>query len=306
MGLGRGGPTDKSCGADERESSERASGPPNGYPERVSVLSHQIVSAASTGARQKQLLLLHGIYGAGRNWASVARRLTATRPDWRVALVDLRCHGGSSAFPPPHTLDACVRDLARLEEHWGRPADAVLGHSFGGKVALLLANRGQTWVVDSAPGRAAPDRLRSRGSAWRMLDALRRNPGPFADRRQAAETIRAEGFTRVVANWMATNVVGGRPGTGWRWRIDPDDMEALLRDYACTDAWRAVESPPPGASVHVVKARASQALDAPAVERIRRAGERTGRVFLHELEGGHWVNVENPTALHRLLADALA
>lgn len=300
----------------------------------MSVLNHRIVSAStvSAGPRQKQMLLLHGIYGAGRNWASVARRLVTERPDWRVVLVDLRRHGNSPPFPPPHTLDACVRDLVQLEEHLGRPADAMLGHSFGGKVALLHAQRrakqgpaesrasakppaapksqtsakppaaprpSQSWIVDSAPGRS-----RSRGMAWRMLDALRRNPGPFANRRHAAETIRAEGFSRLVANWMATNVVAGE--TAWRWRIDPDDMEVLLGDYARTDAWPVVESPPPDASVHIVKARASQVLDAPTLERIRTAGERTGRVFLHEIEGGHWLNIENPTGLHRLLADGLA
>lgn len=298
------------------------------------MLNHRIVSAGSPEPRQKQMLLLHGIYGAGRNWASVARRLVAERPDWRVVLVDLRCHGNSPPFAPPHTLDACVRDLARLEEHLGRPADAVLGHSFGGKVALLHARRrakqaptetsasaklpasptprtlpqsGQTWVVDSAPGATGRDGLsRSRGMAWRMLDALRRNSGPFASRRRAVETIQAEGFSRLVANWMATNVVEGDSGQAWHWRIDPDDMEALLRDYARTDAWPVVESPPPGASVHVVKARASQVLDAPALDRIRTAGQRTSLVFLHEVEGGHWLNIENPTALHRLLADGLA
>lgn len=308
LGLDGGAPSDEGADADEREGRERARGSPNRYRAWVSVLSHQIVSAApgSAGARQKQMLLLHGIFGAGRNWASVARRLTAARPDWRVVLVDLRRHGRSSAFPPPHTLEACVRDLVRLEEHLGTPSDAVLGHSFGGKVALLHANPGQTWVVDSAPGRSSLDPAHPRGAVWRMLYALRQNPGPFADRRHAAETIRAEGFSRLVANWMATNVVEGRSGSGWRWRIDPDDMEALLRDYARIDAWRAVEAPPPGASVHIVKARASQVFDAPDLERIRSAGERTGRVFLHEIDGGHWLNVENPTALHRLLADGLA
>lgn len=304
----------------------------NGYRARVSVLNHEIVSAGSPKSRQKQMLLLHGIYGAGRNWASVARRLAAARPDWRIVLVDLRCHGKSPPFPPPHTLDACVRDLAHLEEHLGRPADAVLGHSFGGKVALLHARRrakqapaetsasaklpasptprtlpqlGQTWVVDSAPGPWGHSLSRSRGMAWQMLEALRRNPGPFASRRHATDTIRAEGFSGLVANWMATNVVEGDNGQEWHWRIDPDDMEALLCDYARIDAWPAVESAPPGASVHIVKARASQVLDAPALDRIRMAGDRTGRVFLHEVEGGHWLNIENPTALHRLLANGL-
>ena len=36
----------------------------------------------------------------------------------------------------------------------------------------------------------------------------------------------------------------------------------------------------------------------------RRAG-RTGRVFLHEVEGGHWLNTENPKALQELLVAGL-
>ena len=60
-------------------------------------------------------------------------------------------------------------DLAGLETHLGRAADAVLGHSFGGKVALLHAGRAapgprQYWIVDSAPGGAVPQG--ARGACW--------------------------------------------------------------------------------------------------------------------------------------------
>ena len=46
-------------------------------------------------------------------------------------------------------------------------------------------------------------------------------------------------------------------------------------------------------------------LDPGAVECTRAAGRRTGRVFLHEVEGGHWLNTENPKALQELLAAGL-
>jgi esterase len=51
--------------------------------------------------------------------------------------VDLRLHGGSTGFEPPHTLGAAADDVDRLVEHLDFHAAAVMGHSFGGKVALL-------------------------------------------------------------------------------------------------------------------------------------------------------------------------
>lgn len=255
------------------------------------------------------MLLLHGIYGAGRNWGSVARRLVRVRPEWSIVLVDLRSHGRSPRLDP-HTVEACADDLLRLEAHLGRAADAVLGHSFGGKVALLHARRravgpvaqgpgavgpSQLWIVDSAPGAGRPG-----GGAWRMLGVLRRHPGPFGSRAEAVAAVEGEGYSPLVANWMAMNAVGGEEG--WGWRVDPDEMEAYLRDYFRVDAWDVAESPPPGTTVHFVKALGSSVLGEEDLARIRAAGRRTGRVVLHEADGGHWLNTENPGAIHALLA----
>ena len=299
----------------------------------MTTLHHEIVEAPAA-APSRQMLLLHGIYGAGRNWGSVARRLVRARPNWRVVLVDLRSHGQSPALAP-HTLACCAADLLDLEYHLGRAADAVLGHSFGGKVALLYARERaagvgrrragggasqradagalqrpdfrapqlagsplQLWIVDSSPGAGRPG-----GSAWRMLGMLRRHPGPFGSRAEAVDAVASEGFAPLVANWMATNAV--RTDTGLRWRIDPDQMEAYLRDYFRTDAWDVAAAPPEGAAVHFVRALGSSVLDESAVRRIRAAARATGRVFLHEVEGGHWVNTENPEALLGLLVAGL-
>lgn len=261
---------------------------------------HTETVVAPGAAPARHLLVLHGIYGAGRNWDSVARRLVRARPDWGVVLVDLRSHGRSPRLAP-HTVEACALDLVRLEERLGRRADAVLGHSFGGKVALVYAGMRplrQLWVVDSSPGAG-----QAGGSAWRMLGALRRHPGPFGSRAEAVDAVESEGFSTLVAKWMATNAVP--TDTGLEWRIDPDQMEAYLRDYFRTDAWDVADAPPEGVSVHFVRALGSSVLDEAAVARIRKAAADTGRVFLHEVEGGHWVNTENPDALLGLLVAGL-
>lgn len=268
------------------------------------ILHHQRVQAGAAPPG-RWILFLHGIFGAGRNWASVARSVVAARPEWGVALVDLRQHGASVGFPPPHTLRAAASDLRGLVEAEGIEADAVLGHSFGGKVALVYAREparppGQLWLVDSSPGSSPPG-----GSAWEVLQVLRRVPASYEERAEGVRALESEGVSPEVARWMTTNLVRG-PDQRWRWRIDPDDMEALLRDFFATDAWDVVEAPPPGLDVHVVKAEASSVLDDAAAGRVEDAGRRTARVHLHRVQGGHWLNADNPDALVGLLTERLA
>ena len=90
----------------------------------MTTLHHEIVEARGAGA-SRRMFLLHGIYGAGRNWGSVARRLVRARPGWAVSLVDLRSQGRSPRLSP-HTMHACASDLLRLEDHLDRPVDAAL------------------------------------------------------------------------------------------------------------------------------------------------------------------------------------
>jgi esterase len=277
------------------------------------ILAHDRITAPDAEP-EHWLYVLHGIYGAGRNWASVARRFVRARREWGAMLVDLRLHGDSTAgFEPPHTLEACADDLKRLVEHTGKPAHAVLGHSFGGKVALVYLrdaglSRGgagpvdvpeRVWVVDSTPSEREPD-----GSAWTMLEVLRRNPGPFEDRSAGIAAVQESGFPKPVAQWMATNLVPSNGENEMVWRLDADGMEALLRDFFETDAWPVVESPPGSTVVHVIKAEESSVLDEASCARVERAGEATdGRVRLHRVRGGHWVNADDPDALQELLVE---
>lgn len=264
----------------------------------AALLAHDRVTAPGT-TPDRWIVFLHGVFGAGRNWRSVARRLVQARPEWGALLVDLRLHGGSQAFAPPHTLAAAVADVRALVDALGLPAPAILGHSFGGKVALLYArDHGagleQVWLIDSTPASGVPG-----GSAWRMLEALRRVPSTFPTRDAAVRAIEAEGFETGVAQWVSTNLEPAEGGL--RWRLDLDGIEALLRDFYRTDLWGVLEDPPGAAHIHVVKAIDSSLLAEDACARIEQIARRTGRVHLHRLAGGHWLNADNPDGVVELL-----
>jgi pimeloyl-ACP methyl ester carboxylesterase len=80
------------------------------------------------------LLIAHGLFGSGRNWGVIARRL-ADRRD--VIAVDMRNHG-ESPRQPTHSYPELAADLAEVIAAHGGRAD-VLGHSMGGKAAMQLA-----------------------------------------------------------------------------------------------------------------------------------------------------------------------
>lgn len=80
------------------------------------------------------LLIAHGLYGSGRNWGVVAKRLADER---KVVAVDMRNHGQSHWFET-HTYTDLAEDLAQVIGHLDGPYD-LLGHSMGGKAAMTLA-----------------------------------------------------------------------------------------------------------------------------------------------------------------------
>lgn len=81
------------------------------------------------------LIFLHGLLGSGRNLRSLAKRFVA---DYRVILPDLRNHGKS-----PHdegmNYVSMANDLSLLIQELNIKQATLIGHSMGGKVAMVSA-----------------------------------------------------------------------------------------------------------------------------------------------------------------------
>jgi esterase len=239
------------------------------------------------------LLMLHGILGSGSNLRSLAQRLVQSNPGLQAVLVDLRLHGRSQGFPPPNTVQACARDLAELARGLPLPVSQVLGHSFGGKVALAFhAEHPQLeriMLLDSVPGA----RLSAYGSeqTYDILALLERLPEGFANREQFLGRVTAEGQSRVIAEWLAMNLE--RTTDGLRMRIDTKGIRELLADYFALDLWPVISHS--SARVDVViggRSAVWQADDRARFKQLRQAHPNQFR--LHVLEqAGHWVHVDD-------------
>lgn len=252
--------------------------------------------------------VIHGILGSKSNWRSLARRYAERLDGWGFVVVDLRMHGESQHFAPPHTLDAVAGDLSRLSRALGRAPDAVIGHSFGAKSALAWMEAGteaipRAVILDTNPG-ARPD---GRGSeaTLEVLTALARAGRHFETREAFIATMTGAGVSKMIAQWLAMNLVVD--AEGYRMRLDLTAIDALLDDYFARDLWGVLESPTLTARVDFVVGERSAVLQPGDRARLDAIAARPGaRVRVTEIAGaGHWVHVDRPEEVSAVILRAL-
>lgn len=119
----------------------------------------------SADAQAPLVLAIHGITSSSRSWLATARAIGD-----RAALlaVDLRGRSASSELPPPYGIDAHVRDMLAVLDHFGLERPVMVGHSLGAYIAARLAAAhpdrvGAVVLVDGGlviPGSQGVDRER--------------------------------------------------------------------------------------------------------------------------------------------------
>ncbi|MBX3271157.1 MAG: alpha/beta hydrolase [Sandaracinaceae bacterium] len=266
---------------------------------------HYDTVVAPGASPEAWILFCHGILGRGSNWRGFARGLAKATPRLGALLVDLRAHGGSRALPPPDTLEAAAADLVPLVTE--RRIAAVIGHSFGGKVALALSRAHpppHLFLVDSLPS-AQPERVGRDEGPDRVIGMLESLPARFADRVAFHTHVEGLGYSRALAGWLGQNLEPTDGGLAFG--LDLSRIRALLADYFARDLWDALD-PPAGETVaHVIIAGRSDVYGEADRARAAALAARHARVRVHVLEhADHWVHVDDPGGLAALVEEALA
>jgi pimeloyl-ACP methyl ester carboxylesterase len=83
------------------------------------------------------MVILHGLFGFSDNWQTHAKKLAEY---YRVILVDLRNHGHSD-WSDEFSYSLMANDLKELCDDLRLKKILLIGHSMGGKVAMLFAQR---------------------------------------------------------------------------------------------------------------------------------------------------------------------
>lgn len=174
-----------------------------------------------------RLVFLHGLFGRGRNWTAVAKRLLPAGS----LLVDLPNHGASpwtTHFSYEDMADAVAALLSGLD----RPS--LVGHSMGGRVAMLTALRhpdalDRLVVEDTAPADLDMTEFAGLAAAMAALPLAE-----ITNRGQAAQWLGARIHDQRVLGFLLQNLTA-TPG-GYRWQLN---LAVLARDMDRIGAWPA-------------------------------------------------------------------
>ncbi|MBM9594779.1 alpha/beta fold hydrolase [Roseitranquillus sediminis] len=230
--------------------------------------------AAQTQGAGAPLVIAHGLFGSGRNWGVVAKRLADIR---EVTTVDMRNHG-DSPWRDDHSYEAMADDLAEVVGD--RPAD-VMGHSMGGKAAMVLALRRpdlvrRLVVVDIAA-------VAYEHSQMELVEAMRATDLTGIERRSEAAERMPVDDPQVKAFLLQSLDAANRC-----WKLN---LDVFARQMDAITGWPGTDGRFDGPAL-LIRGEASDYAPDERLEETRRLFPRLEVVTVQG--AGHWVHAEKP------------
>ncbi len=233
------------------------------------------------------------MFGAGRNWGAIARKLGEK---FRVFLVDLPNHGESPWVETLsyHGMARAVADFLRARGIYGDAA--LLGHSMGGKAGMTLALNdsnalARLIVVDIAP---VPYHSHFNDE---IIDALLALPLDVLKSRGEIDAALAPRIADpMLRSYLLANL--RREGERFAWRINLAGLKAslpALLDFPKFDSGTCFDGP----TLFIEGERSDyiRAEDRPII----RARFPAARIEIVP-NAGHWVHADAPDSVTALVA----
>ncbi|HUV20358.1 MAG TPA: alpha/beta fold hydrolase [Gammaproteobacteria bacterium] len=240
------------------------------------------------------LLILHGLFGSGKNWHSHMRRFAES---FAVYSVDLRNHG-QSFHADEMNYPSMAADVAQLIAQLELRDCRILGHSMGGKVAMTLAIQhpallSRMIVADIAPVAYQHDY----DDLIEPILAL--DLDSFASRTQIDHALRPSIPEDQLRAFLLQNLF--RETDGWRWRVNwpiiQRDMDELTGFAPLPGDW--VGSQP----TLFIRGAKSDYVGSSEIEVIE---HHFSDARIATIDGaGHWLHAEKPLEFSRLALDFL-
>lgn len=233
------------------------------------------------------MIVLHGLFGAARNWRAIAKGLAGSHRVWTL---DLRNHG-NSPWDGDMSYTAMAGDVRAFMARHGLEGAAVMGHSMGGKAAMTLALTdpdlvGALIVVDIAPVARPPD-LRSYVKAMAGIDLSR-----VKRRNEAGELLAPVVKDRSVRAFLLQNLE--MKDGALRWRLN---LEAIDRQMEQVGGFPDLLGRRYGGPTHFIAGALSAYVRPEHRDLILRLFPDTTMSVI--AGAGHWVHAEKPDSFLR-------
>lgn len=173
------------------------------------------------GSDKPALVFLHYFGGSGRAWSEV---MTCLEDEYQCVAPDLRGFGGSSDVPEGYTVMQAAEDTAQLIASLGLENYVLVGHSMGGKIALLLAAQrpqGLRSLILVAPSPPTPEPMTEQERAH--LLATHGQAGAAYDilHKITARPLRADLLVQAIDDNLRTSAAA------WKWWLEHGSRENI-------------------------------------------------------------------------------
>ena len=256
-------------------------------------MSMELLHYSETG-NGEPLIILHGLFGSSKNWQSLARVFSHR---FRVLTLDLRNHGRSFHHDEMNYA-VMASDVYRLLAHLGIDSCSVIGHSMGGKIAILLALEhpqlvSQLIVADIAP-------VVYPHTHHHLIDPIMALQLDQMDSRTTVDkALQRDIPDAVLRNFLLQNL--DKKDGQWRWKVNWLAIQRQLRhltEFTSLPADWKVSTP-----TQFIRGEHSDYIgDAEEIEIARHFDSATIRTIK---DAGHWLHAEQPERFSRLAFDFL-
>lgn len=243
------------------------------------------------------VLVLHGLFGSLSNWGWHCKQLAQ---QYAVYGVDLRNHGDS---PHSDLLDYQVmaEDVRQLISRLGLKSCCIVGHSMGGKVAMQLALRfpdlvEKLVIVDIAPVSYAED-ADGHMNVLAAMDAVKLIE--IKSRTEAEVTLEDYISEEALRKFVLTNLARNKEGL-FEWRLHKD---SIRENYANLRA-ELITTMNFSKPVLFVKGSLSPYIKSEHEAQIKELFPAASVKLI--MNAGHWLHVEQPQALQKILLKFLS
>ena len=240
---------------------------------------------------QPTMLIAHGLFGSGRNWRAIARRFSADR---QVITVDMRNHA-SSFWDDDHSYHALADDLQNVLGTLNGSVD-VLGHSMGGKAAMILAlrnpdNLNRLIVADIAPVTYAHSQMSN-------IDIMRSLDLSGITRRSEADVLLQDQLPEAASRAFLLQSLE-LSENGNRWTLNLDALAKNMDDIVGFPDVSGIFD----RQTVFIKGGASDYILPKDMDMINTLFPHSTLVEIPN--AAHWVHAENPRAFIEVVADFL-
>lgn len=248
------------------------------------------LAATQVGSGPITYVFLHGLLGQGKNWSAIAKSLLPATS----LLVDLPNHGRSpwsDEVTYESMADVVVEHLSSITE---QAPVTLVGHSMGGKVAMLVALThpelvGRLAVIDISPVE------RNTADLIRYLDAmLCMDLESLATRSDADNRLHMAVPDPVVRAFLLQGL--RRTDTGWAWQ---PNLQGLRQDILAIGGWPKTNGSYDGSVLWI----GGDQSDYVTRDQLPAMRALFPRVRLVVVKGaGHWVHADKPEVVTQILS----